>query len=228
MNIGFYGHSSCSYRSDDSLMDLLASKLDSTISNIGVRQGSEERVLFELKKTKDLDLAIIFHCPSNFLFLPGCDRDFKIDSSFHRRASYIWNINDIQELSDKLGFHQEHHKKFIEKFETISKFVQAMTTLKTYFFDPDLNMNRYYGSLTQIDQYLLAKKINVIHIVSRRIPLPDWFKFQSGIVNTEIAELTEQYKSPSSDWFVNGITEEGNIIIADKLYQLIVDNGYIK
>lgn len=228
MNIGFYGHSSCSYRSDDSLIDLLASKLNSNIVNIGVRQGSEERVLYELKKTKELDLAIIFHCPSNFLFLPGCDRDFKLDSNFHNRASYIWNINEIQGISDKMGFHQQHHKKFIEKFETVSKFVQAMTTFKAYFFDPDLIMNRYYGSLVQIDQYLIAKKINAIHVVANRSAMPDWFKFQSGIVDLEIADLTEKYKSASSDWFVNGITEEGNIIIANKLYQLIIDNGFNK
>ncbi len=228
MNIGFYGHSSCSYRSDDSLIDLLASKLNSNIVNIGVRQGSEERVLYELKKTKELDLAIIFHCPSNFLFLPGCDRDFKLDSNFHNRASYIWNINEIQGISDKMGFHQQHHKKFIEKFETVSKFVQAMTTFKAYFFDPDLIMNRYYGSLVQIDQYLIAKKINAIHVVANRSAMPDWFKFQSGIVDLEIADLTEKYKSASSDWFVNGITEEGNIIIADKLHQLIMDNGFNK
>jgi hypothetical protein len=228
MNIGFYGHSSCSYRSKDSLIDLLAAKLDSEIVNIGVRQGSEERVLFELKKTKDLDLAIIFHCPSNFLFLPGCDRDFKIDGKFQSRASYIWNINEIQDMNEKLGFHQEHHKKFIEKFQTINKFVNAMTTLKTFFFDPDLNMNRYYGSLSQIDQYLLAKQINTIHVVSNGLPLPDWFKFQSGIVDQSIPELIEEHKSSSSDWFVNGLTETGNVLIADRLYQLIVDNNFVK
>lgn len=228
MNIGFYGHSSCSYRSKDSLIDLLAAKLDSEIVNIGARQGSEERVLFELKKTKNLDLAIIFHCPSNFLFLPGSDRDFKLDGRFRSHASYIWTINEIQDMNEKLGFHQEHHKKFIDKFETVNKFVNAMTTFRSFFYDPDLTMNRYYGSLLQIDQYLLAKQINAIHVLSDGLPLPDWFKFKSGIVDETISNDIEEHKSASSDWFVNGLTETGNNVIAEKLYQLIIDNDFVK
>jgi len=228
MNIGFYGHSSCSYRSEDSLIDIVAAKTKSNIVNIGVRQGSEERVLWELKKTKNLDLAIIFHCPSNFFFLPDCDRDFKLDSKFTNKAEYIWNIMDLKEMTDKNAFHQEHHRRFVAKFKSITKFVSAMNVFRTYFYDPDLVMNRYYGSLIQIDQYLLAKKINAIHVVSNRLPIPTWFKFQSGIVNEEIASLTEEYKSSTSDWFVNGVTADGNKIIADKLCQLIIDNKFLK
>lgn len=228
MNIGFYGHSTCSFRSEESLIDIIAKKTKSNIVNIGVRQGSEERVLWELKKTKNLDLAIIFHCPSNFFFLPGCDRDFKLDSKFTNKAEYIWNVMDLKEMNDRNHFHQEHHRRFIAKFKTITKFVSAMNTFRSYFYDPDLIMNRYYGALIQIDQYITAKKINTIHVLSTDLQIPSWFKFSSGVIDNDIAAMAEPHKLATSDWFVNGLTEEGNILVADKLYELILANDFLK
>ena len=94
MKIGFYGHSDCAYLSNDSFLNIVANALDATIVNIGVRQGSEERILYELKKTRSLDVAIIFHSSPSYLFLPGCDRDFDL-KSIESHASHIWQTSEI-------------------------------------------------------------------------------------------------------------------------------------
>ena len=53
MNIGFYGHSVCSSISHpQSWVNTLTKKLKANIVNKGTLQGSVERILFELKKTK--------------------------------------------------------------------------------------------------------------------------------------------------------------------------------
>jgi hypothetical protein len=91
MNLGFYGHSNCAYRSDDSLIDIVANTLHANVANIGVRQGSEERILFELKKTKNLDLAIIFHSQPHFIFIPNADRDMSIRQISNNKSQYLFS-----------------------------------------------------------------------------------------------------------------------------------------
>ena len=82
MNIGFYGHSAASWYGDpNSFIDQVQKKLNSNIVNVGVPQGSEERVLFDLKKTKKIDVAVIFHqCGPRYMFLPNCNRDITMDT----------------------------------------------------------------------------------------------------------------------------------------------------
>jgi hypothetical protein len=89
-------------------------------------------------------------------------------------------------------------------------------------------MNRYYGSLVQIDQYITAKKINAIHVVSDDLQIPSWFKFTSGVIDRDIAEIIKNNQSTISDWFVNGLTDEGNALVAEKLYEIILNNGFLK
>ena len=50
MNIGFYGHSNCAYSSPDSFLDIVANRLGANLVSKGVKQGSQERILFDLKK----------------------------------------------------------------------------------------------------------------------------------------------------------------------------------
>lgn len=224
MNIGFYGHSICAYRSDDSFIDKVEKSLAATIVNIGARQGSEERILYELKKTKKLDLAIIFHCPHNFIFIPGSDRDFAASTNFANKAGYIWEGNELNNSSENWEFHKEHHEKFIQKFETMENFIEAMTVFRKIFYDPDLTMNRYYGAITQIDQYVSEKKIKTIHVTSKRLPIPRWFNFSSGIVDYSINEIANKYVIPQGTWFVNGITKQGNEEVAQRLLEIIAEN----
>lgn len=209
MNIGFYGHSNCAYRSPDSLIDIVEKTFSATVVNIGVRQGSEERILFELKKTKELDLAIIFHSEPQFIFLPGCDRDIGLNHVSESRADYLFRNWDND-------FVKEHHKKFVEKFETSENFLKALDYYKNYYYHPDLQMNRYYGALIQIDQFITAKRIPCIHVIQT---MPSWFKFSSGIVDTDIMKIAKQ--NPMKDWFVNCISREGNILIAERLKGLV-------
>ena len=209
-NFGYYGHSNCAYRSPDSLVDIVANNFSAEIINIGVRQGSEERILYELKKTKNLDLAIIFHCPPSFLFLPNSDRDIGIISTSQSKAEYMFNKwNQFAKL---------HHKKFIEKFGSADEFWAAVQTYKNYFYDPDLQLNRYYGALIQIDSYLTARQIPCIHIVDT---VPNWFKFTSGIVDYSINDIIKQNQVRHGDFFVNCVTKEGNRLIANKLIELV-------
>ena len=218
--VGFYGHSNCAYRSEDSLVDLLAKKIGYSVINTGVRQGSEERILFELKKSKNLDLAIIFHSEAQYIFIPDADRDISIKQITRTKSNYIF--------SDHLNlFHQLHHKKFVELFKTSEEFESAVTYLKTYFYHPDLQLNRFYGSLTQIDQYLLSKSIPALHIISPNT-IPNWFTFKSGLVDTDIMNTVPKYALQPNEWFVNVVTKEGNLVIANKLETLINDNNLIK
>jgi hypothetical protein len=197
------------------------------IVNIGTRQGSEERVLFELKKTKNLDLAVIFHCPHNLLFIPGSDRDFALGKQINKKAEYMWQKQQTESLTDSWGFHQEHHKKFIEKFETAEKFVQVMSDYRIYLEHPDLVMNRFYGALIQIDQYLSSKNINAIHIVIPEVAVPTWFRFQSGILDDTVPALLEEHISKDK-WFVNCITKEGNRAVAERLKEVILKNNFLE
>ena len=57
---------------------------------------------------------------------------------------------------------------------------------RKFFWNADLQMNRHLGALIQIDQYCTVKQIPVIHFVHVQKMLPSWFKFTSGIVDTEI------------------------------------------
>lgn len=212
MNIGFYGHSTCAYRSKESLIDIVADNLNANIVNVGVRQGSEERILFELKKTKDLDLAIIFHSQPHFIFVPNADRDLSIRQISNSKSNYIF-----KEHLDK--YHKVHHQKFVDLFKTPEELEAAFTYMRTYFYHQDLQLNRFYGSLIQIDQYLISKNIPAIHVVMPN-SLPSWFEFKSGIVDTEIMEIIKEYQLSHGQWFVNMITKEGNELVAERLTAL--------
>lgn len=215
MNIGFYGHSNCAYRSPESFLDLVALNYNAKIINTGVKQGSEERILFELKKSKDLNLAIIFHCLPKFLFLPGCDRDINVHDIERKRAEQLFSNDHLDH-----EFTQKNNPKFKAVFGNNETFFNAINTFKDYFYHPDLIMNRYYGSLIQIDQYLNNKNISVIHIIDRAHPLPPWFNFTNGIVDFTIMDIVKLHKS-TNPFFVNCTSKEGNKLIADQLINII-------
>jgi len=219
MKIGFYGHSNCAYRSKDSFIDLIADHFSAEVVNVGVKQGSEERVLFELKKTKNIDVAVIFHCPASCLFLPECDRDIDIKSF---DFSKVKNLFENFHLDSE--FVETYQPKFKEVFKTDFNFFECIETYKKYLHHPDLMMNRYYGALSQIDQYIKFKNIFVIHVIDKKLPIPDWFSFSNGIVNTEIMEIVNKFPA-KNPFYVNAISKEANLLVSNLLINIIAARG---
>lgn len=219
MDIGFYGHSNCAYRSNDSFLDIVANQLGGQVVNTGVKQGSEERILFELKKTKKLDLAIIFHCLPKFVFLPNCDRDISVHDIEKKRADDLFRNDHLD-----VEFNLENNPKFKTLFKDNTTFFNAVNTYKDFFYDPDLMLNRYYGSLLQIDQYLKFKNIPAIHIVSKGHPLPTWFLFSNGFVDYSVMDIVKRNES-KNPFFVNCISKEGNKQVAEELLNIIAVRG---
>lgn len=211
MNIGFYGHSNCAYRHPDSFIDIVATRLNANIVNTGVKQGSEERILFELKKTHNLDLAIIFHCLPRFLFLPECDRDIDTNSFKAGRAEDIFRNDHLD-----TEFTATNQPIFKKVFGNNENFFNAINTYRQYFYDPDLALNRYYGALIQIDQYLTFKNISAIHILPKKNSVPSWFAFTSGDVDYSIMDIFDQYPA-KNPFFANLTTLEGNKLVAEKI-----------
>ena len=209
--VGFYGHSGCAYRDTTSYLDLFATLHNLGIVNWGVKQGSEERILYELKKTASLDLAIIFHSEPQYLFLPNCDRDIGLNNLREFRAEYLFRDWESQ-------FTKSNHGKFLAKFKEPQNFLNVMGVYKEYFYTPDLQMNRFTGALIQIDQYCTSKGIPVIHITNSTVP--QWFKFTSGIINSDINQIFSLHKSESTDKYINGVTELGNQLVCDRLTEL--------
>lgn len=220
MNIGFYGHSNCAYRGNESFLDIVAKTFNANIVNTGVKQGSEERILFELKKTKNIDLAIIFHSPPKYLFIPETDRDIDTTGFKTKRAEEIFKNDHLD-----VRFVENHNQLFKNKFKNNETLFSAIDIYKKYFYHPDLSINRFYGALIQIDQYLTEKNIESIHVVDKdAIPIPAWFKFSSGIVDYSVAEIAR--KNPAKmDFFYNCMTKEANTIIAEKLVNMIAVRG---
>ena len=77
LRIGFYGHSTCAYRGATSFLDLVAEQLSARVVNTGVRMGSEERALLDLKRTRP-DVAIVFHSQSRLI--PWMSRPYDFDA----------------------------------------------------------------------------------------------------------------------------------------------------
>ena len=283
MNIGLYGHSLAQWTNKQtfSFGSKLAKHYQANIVNSGCAQGSEERILFELKKTKNLDLAIIFHSNPDYVFVPSHDRDYttldrdslvnKIPDNSLKKwfamhgyeqcpedllefwqkvpnwACYeilqqfgLVNIFDIgveqhtitRQMFDDWSNTQDGAviKQLIKEKDEfagdVNFYIELFDTMelhKKYLYHHDLQMNRYYGALTQIDQYLKFKKIPVLHCLGPEFWYPNWFKFQSGIVDREIYklrhEITGHYALFSES--ENNLTEQGNQIAFDLMIPLI-------
>ena len=136
MNIGFYGHSAASwYGNPKSFIDQVKERLNCNIVNVGVAQGSEERVLFDLKKTKKLDIAIIFHQHGpRYMFLPKCNRDITVDTIPENKSKILWSESDADIQIDQQMFENEFftYGKIKEVFEK-KGYKTTMKTIKIYF-----------------------------------------------------------------------------------------------
>lgn len=228
MRLGFYGHSTVSYsrmpvnkfqpiqfNEDDSLIDIVCKHYKAILVNKGVIQGSIERILLDLKKTKKIDFAFIFYPASTHFYLPRTNRDISI-KDFDRfftdnKAQYLWHI---QKESYK-SIEEEFYKNTIKDvFDSVDDLIATLSLYKKYLHDPEVHLNRWYGSLIQIDQYLCAKSIPCLHVIDKNI-MPSWFNFKSGNVAYHIHDLCmENYELGANG---NSISTPGQKIIADAL-----------
>ena len=219
MNIGFYGQSDASWAGYKisgqlSFIDQIIIKKRARLANIGTPQGSEERILFELKKTKDLDLAIIFHSLPKFIYLPSCNRDLTL-KELESRAVYLWR--EIGEHSTEAAKAKDHffsNGGIKETFGDIETFLKTIGLYKEFLHHPDLAMNRFTGALIQIDQYITSKQIPCIHIPIQKV-IPPWFSFSSGKILPEVQDLTLKHREVGT--YTNNISAEGQDIIAERL-----------
>lgn len=229
MNIQFFGHSITNISKDfpiKTFVDLVLEKYQATCLDHprGVALCSEERILYDLKKTKDIDVAVIFHTNEDFYFFLPDGRDH--------------DVMDAEELDRKIGDGQyglqiERTKdKAIEKcgWETFDAkdIKRFLADYQKLMLSKDLMRNRYFGALIQIDQYCTSRGIKVIHCPLDKSSIPNWFNFTSGIVDYEI----NSYNYKNLGWGTgkvnphyigyqksdNAISEEGNVLIADRFF----------
>ena len=225
MNLHIFGHSIAMravQQSDPPKFPTFADQLMQKYSvpvecHHAVSQGSEERILYYLKKAKDIDIALIFHGNHRSFFCPTWNNDLR----------YI-NSKDFWD-GEACGYVQYMpsiiHDSFTMKHEPIILSKQHYRPLYNcfteHFYTHDLNKNRFYGALMQIDQYLKHKNIPAIHCTLKNT-IPTWFEFSQGIVDTELAQLQHSGEYACSHHIsANAMTQEGNAYFVETL------SGYI-
>lgn len=178
---------------------------------------SEERILYFLKKIGHIDFAVIFHGYPHHEFCPASTEDFHHgwiddeDRDYMQAAGIKRNFfndisKDIPTTTDLLDFTLEPY--------------EAQDLLREHsekFYNIDLQLNRFHGSLFMIDQHLVDNGIKAVHCITKT-HIPSWFTFRSGPVETRFSSW--QYSPPyCCDYSQsnNAINEEGNCIIADTL-----------
>jgi hypothetical protein len=234
MNIGFFGHSTAGDDTNGAggtyIFDV-ATHLKAHIINVGTGQGSEERILFELKKSKRLDIAVIFHSRPQSLFIPNCRMDFNIAEEPDRKAEIIWaqelilamtppaqNEDEmlIQNWKDSL----QYKKNFSSVFKGPEEFINCIKNFKRYLYHQDLQQNRFEGALTLIDQYCAARVPIVVHSIDPiRLP-PWWTGFKSGVLGEKLYEIEQRYRQTS---LPNCLKPEGHKLMGDEIIRLITE-----
>ena len=227
MKIEFFGHSIAGKNKSekfDTFVDRIINKYSTSgPDNIGIAKCSEERILYNLKKTKDIDIAIIFHSDPVFYFCPMfksdnsklSEKDFESGRMVFKTTVYTEYRNDKRIDNNILETNRDTLS--IEETKNVFKLYQE------YFYTPETNKNRHAGALIQIDQYLSFKKIKAIHLLQDKTHIPNWFNFTTGIVDFELAAMQHDNNPYSCSYSrsANAITEEGNDIIFNKLSEYI-------
>ena len=216
INLGLYGHSSASRIDTDddvSWIDQVRKRNSVNIVNLGKPQGSEERIMFELIKTKKLDAAIIFHSPPRYIFIPNAKRDVSITAVPENKSVRLWLENDMpsedvtQDMFDENFFSYGNIKNV---FGTADEFIDAMHTYKQYFYHPDLLVYRYRATAMAIDDYLFNKKIKCLHVMNKNlVRYFSWYTFRSGPLQEEMSS------APMSPGLPNNLSVDVNNRYAD-------------
>lgn len=186
----------------------------------GVARCSEERILFYLKKTKKIDVAVIFHGWPDAEFCVSSVDDYSHGDIDEEDIEYLTSNNINRRFYKNVQKKLPQSKNDSAYSLTPKETKDRLTDHRDLFYHIDLQRNRYNGALIQIDQYCTAMGINVIHCINSA--LPKWFSFTSGIVNRDFGEY--QYNSLygcSYTKSANAINEEGNKIISDTLISYI-------
>ena len=204
LKIGFYGHSICSSHAIGTYIHDITSHFNATLVNIGTGRGSEERTLFELKKTTP-DVAIIFHSHPRLIFMPNLWRDLDINDVNDHVLNLI--TNKYKGTSGSVPYTQQEQEQLA--LDTIPN---AFELYKKHFYNPEVAINRFGGTLLMIDSYCLSKVKTVIHIPG--VKLPEWFEFKSGVVLHQLSKFVTQDKDPTQP---NGLSKQNNIIMRDTL-----------
>jgi hypothetical protein len=237
LKIGFFGHSIAVRDSIDShevehFIDKLIKKTGWTLINEGVILGSEERTLYEIKKHgNNLDVAVIFHSNPIFYFSPKFPtRDFRYigaDQVFDRYKKNVRGFDPETQLEQGIDYElgNEIHESFFRGLTTDRQdFINGLKYYNKYFYDYDLQVNRYHGALSLIDQYLLYKKIPVIHSlpVNKNL-IPKWFSFKSGIIDNEMQlfQTNEEYREDDHRKSSNRVNQLGNDMLCNYTLRLI-------
>jgi hypothetical protein len=232
LKIGFFGHSiavrNSKFAKVEHFIDRIARSTNSKIVNDGSILCSEERILYELKKLKnDLDLAVIFHSDPAFYFTPKIPkRDFQLvnENDFDSKYKMIRNFDKKNPIHRAVS-EQAHESFFQGTALNREDFITGLKYFNRYFFNHDLQINRHQGALVLIDQYLLYKKIPVVHSLPiHGGSIPSWFTFQTGVVENKIQNFqNNEFRENDHTISSNCINQEGNNIIADTLLSLMAD-----
>lgn len=217
MNIHIFGNSICRQQDggiSPNFVDILFEKYN--LPNESLHRFpnmSEERILYLLKKLKNIDLAIIFHGLDNSVFVPSLDADFKLGTT----TPAEWYLSEYRRQF--IGYYPNRKKDspndVVEEIPRI-EIKTALDAYEKFFHTRDSARNRFMGALIQIDQYLTSKQIPVIHCAYEKT-IPSWFKFSSGIVDYDIVKLHNTGKSMNVHLMKNRLTPEHNQLIANKL-----------
>ncbi len=216
MNIEFFGSSiigSNTFQTDKprSFYDLILDHFNAKSLNHMIAQCSEERILYNLKKTSEIDVAIIFHSTPQFIYFPNFSRDFMF-----MKDHEIDDWNSRQHFLDYVDAFKQNKRDIVTNFSVPTEPIDA-SIIKDFMklhFNRDVNRDRFHGALSLIDDYVYAKNIPTIHMIHNYIP--DWFNFKSGIVDSDIWNIEREH-SVSFNKSVNGISIEGNHLIFNKL-----------
>lgn len=218
--IAFLGHSTVSWAGYDifgtrSFIDLILEHFRYYLCAIGVREGSEERILQTLKKLPEIDIAVIFHSEPACLYLPGCFRDVNIKHFNDAKSEYLWKKDILQVQSESEYFADLGGVR--ETFVEVEVFLNTILSYKKFLYSPELAQSRFYGAALQIDQFCLSKNIKCLHVMLHD-NFPSWLEIKSGKVCSEITQLMHYYMDKG---YPNGLTAEGQTYFYKALAQEI-------
>ena len=228
MDIQFFGHSiftsNFSAKGEDgpyeTFVEQIVQKYDLPRKDVWIPTCSEERLLLEIKRYRSpIDYAIIAHADPMTVIFPRINHDFMSAKICNENQKY-WTKKGgpTWHVAKTLRFFSERYNETQAESQVYwSDFAPEIENYRNWHYCPELQKNRYYGALIQIDQYLKQKNIKTIHLV-RTEAIPSWFSFSHGIVDKEI--LNFQYEPPHATTYaksLNAITEQGNKIITEKL-----------
>ncbi len=220
MKIEFYGSSiigsnTFQLEKPKSFYDLILDHFNASSLNYMIAQCSEERILYNLKKTSEIDVAIIFHSTPQFIYFPNFTRDF-----IYMNDDRVDEWEKHQHFLDYVDAFKQNKKDIVTNLYVPIEPVDnsIMKDFMKFHFNKDVNRSRFHGALSLINDYVYSKKIPTIHVINEYIP--GWFTFKSGIIDEDICKIEKEY-SVSFNKSVNGISEEGNNLIFNKLIGLI-------